>query len=194
MTKRKTCLITGANSGIGKQAAIQIATKGYRVLMGCRNRSRGKVALQEVRALSGSDAAQLVLVDLSSPESIRSMAREVEDRHEVLDVLIHNAGYFDITQKQRRLTDQGVELTWATNHLGPVLMTDLLLPALRRAEQGRILLVSSKGLVVYPNLRVNLEDVEFERCKFSVEKAYSRLSTFLSRGISIVNRSELPII
>ena len=90
----------------------------------------------------------------------------------MLDVLIHNAGNFDITQKQRCLTNEGVELTWATNHLGPVLMTDVLLPALLRAEHGRVLLVSSKGLVVYPNLRVDFLDVEFERRKFSVKKAY----------------------
>lgn len=172
MPQSKTCLITGANAGIGKQAATQLATEGHRVLMACRSRERGEPALRQVRAESRSELVELVQVDLSSSTSIRQMASEVMERHDTLDVLIHNAAAFDIAQKQRVLNDDGIELTWATNHLGPVLMTDRLLPALHNAEQGRVLLVSSKGLVVFPNLRVDLDDPEFERRKFTVQKAY----------------------
>lgn len=170
MSDAKRCLITGASSGIGKQAAIQIAAKGYRVLMACRSRERGGAAREEVRRLSGSDAVDLLLVDLSSPGSIRAMAAGLEG--ETLDVLIHNAAWFDVTKKERVLTAEGVELCWATNHLGPVLMTDLLMPALRRAAQGRVILVSSKGLAVYPGLRVDLDDPELERRRYSVQRAY----------------------
>jgi NAD(P)-dependent dehydrogenase (short-subunit alcohol dehydrogenase family) len=89
-----------------------------------------------------------------------------------LDVLIHNAATFDIRQKERVLTEEGIEKVWATNHVGPVLLTDLLLPAVKRSEQGRIITISSKGLISYPFLRVDLADAEFARRKFSVQKAY----------------------
>lgn len=172
MTDPKRCLITGANSGIGKQAAVQLAAKGFGVIMGCRSLERGKAALAEVRRQSGNDGAELVQMDLSSPASIRAAAEGLVEGGAALDVVIHNAASFDITRKQRVLTDDGVELTWATNHLGPVLLTDLLLPALRRAEQGRLILISSKGLIAHPRLRVDLEDPEFEDRKFGVQKAY----------------------
>jgi NAD(P)-dependent dehydrogenase (short-subunit alcohol dehydrogenase family) len=168
----KTCIITGANSGIGKAAAIQIAQKGVRVIMACRNQERGEVALRDVRAQSGSDAVELMIIDMSSQASIRAFADAFSARYDVLDVLIHNAAAFDIRAKKRQITDDGVESVWATNHLGPVLLTDLLLAALKRSEQGRVITISSKGLIVYPFLKVDLDDPEFEERKFSVQKAY----------------------
>ncbi|MCB9422601.1 MAG: SDR family NAD(P)-dependent oxidoreductase [Ardenticatenaceae bacterium] len=170
--KQKTGIITGANSGIGKEAAVQIAQKGYRVIMACRSQARGEAALQEVRRESGSEAVELMLVDMSLQSSIRAFAAAFLTKYEVLDVLIHNAAMFDIRQKERVLTEEGVETVWATNHVGPVLLTDLLLPAVKRSEQGRIITISSKGLTAYPFLRVDLTDPEFARRKFSVQKAY----------------------
>ena len=169
---QKTCIITGANSGIGKAAAIQIAQKGYRVIMACRSRERGEAALDDVRTESESDAVELMIVDMSSQASIRAFAEEFGARHDVLDVLIHNAAAFDVRAKTRHLTEDGIESIWATNHLGPVLLTDLLLDALKRSEQGRVITISSKGLIAYPFLKIDLEDPEFERRKFSVQKAY----------------------
>jgi NAD(P)-dependent dehydrogenase (short-subunit alcohol dehydrogenase family) len=169
---QKKCIITGANSGIGKAAAIQIAAKGYRVIMACRNKERGEAALADVQSQSGSDAVELMIVDMSSQSSIRAFAQEFKARYDVLDVLIHNAAAFDVRAKNRHMTDGGVESIWATNHLGPVYLTDLLLDALKRAEQGRVITISSKGLIAYPFLKVDLEDPEFERRKFSVQKAY----------------------
>lgn len=171
-THKKICLVTGANSGIGKQAAIQIAQEGHRVVMACRSQQRGEAALAEVKEASGSEDVELLLVDLSLQSSIREACARFLEGHDRLDVLVHNAAWFDISKKQRLSTDEGIELVWATNHLGPVLMTDLLLPALRASEQGRILFISSKGLVVYPNLKVDLEDPEFEGRKYSVQRAY----------------------
>lgn len=169
---RKTCLITGANSGIGKQAAIQIAQAGLRVVLACRNRARGEAAVVDVRQASNSESVELLPVDMSLQASVREAAATFLETHEHLDVLIHNAAFFDLTQKQRTVTQEGVETTWACNHLGPVLMTDLLRPALERADQGRVVLISSKGLVLFPNLAVDLEDPEFERRRFTVQKAY----------------------
>ncbi len=170
--RSKTCIITGANSGIGKQATIQIARQGYRVVMACRNKERGEQARQEVCEQSGSNQVDLILVDMSSTAAIRQFAEEFTSRYDRLDVLIHNAAYFDITKKKRIQTEEGIELTFATNHLGPVRMTDLLLPGLKRSEQGRLLFVSSKGLAMFPNLKVNIADPEFEMRKFTITKAY----------------------
>jgi NAD(P)-dependent dehydrogenase (short-subunit alcohol dehydrogenase family) len=170
--KQKTCIITGANSGIGKEAAVQIAQKGYRVIMACRSQARGEAALKDVRRESGSDDMELLLLDMALQSSIRVFAAEFLARYEVLDVLIHNAAMFDIRQKERVLTEEGVEKVWATNHIGPVLLTDLLLPAIKRSEQGRIITISSKGLVSYPFLQIDLADPEFSGRKFSVQKAY----------------------
>ncbi len=168
----KICVITGANSGIGKAAAIQIAQKGYRVIMACRNRERGEVALQDVRQQSGSDAVALMIVDISLQASIKTFAEAFLATYDRLDVLIQNAAAFDITQKKIAFTEEGVEKIWATNHLGPVLLNNLLLPALKQSEQGRIITISSKGLMMYPFLKVRLQDPEFRERKFSVQKAY----------------------
>ena len=169
---KKVCVITGANSGIGKAAASQIAQQGHQVIMACRNPERGETALQDVRKESGNDSVELMIVDMSLKASIKPFAEEFLAKYAVLDVLIHNAAAFDIRQKERKLTDEGVELIWATNQVGPVLLTDLLLDVLKASEQGRVITISSKGLAVYPRLKVDVADPEFAHKKFSVQKAY----------------------
>ncbi|MCP4361309.1 MAG: SDR family NAD(P)-dependent oxidoreductase [Chloroflexi bacterium] len=169
---KKICMITGSNSGIGKAAAIQIAQQGHRIIMACRSPARSEVALREVKQASGSDDIELMIVDMSLQASIHKYAAAFLAKYETLDVLIHNAAAFDIRQKKIELTAEGVEKVWATNHIGPALLTDLLLDALIRSQQGRIITVSSKGLVMYPRLQVDLEDPEFRQRKFSVQKAY----------------------
>jgi len=169
---KKICVITGANSGIGKAAAVQINQAGYHVILACRNPSRGEAALKEIRDQTGSDALELMIVDLSLQSSIRQFVQDYQTKHESLDVLIHNAAAFDVTQKEKLITGEGVECIWATNHIGPVLLTDLLIEPLKLSQQGRVLTVSSKGLIVYPFLKVDLEDPEFKERKFSVQKAY----------------------
>jgi len=169
---KKVCVITGANSGIGKAAAVQIAQQGHQVVMACRSRERGEAALQDVRRESGSDLVELMVLDMSSQASIRAFAAAFLAQYAVCDVLIHNAAAFDIRQKARKVTDEGIESIWATNHVGPVLLTNLLLEALQRSEQGRVITISSKGLAVYPFLKVDLADPEFKQRKFSVHKAY----------------------
>jgi NAD(P)-dependent dehydrogenase (short-subunit alcohol dehydrogenase family) len=170
--KQKVCIITGGNSGIGKAAAIQIAQQGHKVIIACRSQQRGTAALADIRQQANSDDVELMLVDMSLQSSIHAFAQAFLARCEVLDVLIHNAAVFDIRQKQIAFTEEGVEKIWATNHVGPVLLTDLLLDAIKRSEQGRIMTISSKGLVTYPFLKVDLDDPEFQKRKFSVQKAY----------------------
>ena len=170
--RKKVCVITGANAGIGKQAAIQMARAGYTVVMGCRSRERGEAALADIQQQSGSGDVALLLVDVSLMESVRQFAEEVLRRFPVIDVLIHNAAIFDVSQKQAVWTAEGHETVWMTNHINPVYLTDLLLSALAQSENGRILTVASKGLLAVPGLKVDLRDPEFTKRKFSMAKAY----------------------
>ena len=169
---KKVCIITGANAGIGKQAAIQMARAGYCVVMGCRSPERGEKALAEVRQVSQSDDVLLMHVDLSLIASVKRFAREVTKRFDTVDVLIHNAAVFDISQKQAVITSEGYESVWMTNHVNPVYLTELLLEPLKRSGNGRIITVASKGLLAMPGLQVDLKDPEFKTRKFSMAKAY----------------------
>ncbi|PKO14458.1 MAG: dehydrogenase [Chloroflexi bacterium HGW-Chloroflexi-10] len=171
MTK-KLCIITGANSGIGKQAAIQIAAQGYQVIIGCRNKERGEVALNEIKEISKSGNVELILLDMSLKSSILSFSNTIKEKYDKADVLIHNAAVFDIAQKSSIVTSEGYETIWMTNHISPVYLTDLLLDLLRKSDDPRILTVSSKGLLAMPMLKVDLVDPEFKTGKFAVNKAY----------------------
>ena len=90
----------------------------------------------------------------------------------MLDAVVHNAATFDYAQKVQTASLDGVEAVWATNHLGAVLLTDRLLPALEKSEQGRVVFISSKGLAVSPGLRIDVDDVEFKRRTWTVTKAH----------------------
>jgi len=169
-TVKKICLITGANAGIGKAAAIQIAQKGYRVIAGCRNKERGETALAEIKQQSKSDDVELMIIDMASQKSIRAAVDALT--YSRLDVLIHNAADFDISRKNPVYSSDKIETVWATNHLGPVLLTDILIDRLKKSEQGRVITIASKGLVVHPFLKVSIDDPEFKNRRFSVQKAY----------------------
>lgn len=169
---KKICLITGANSGIGKAAAIQISQEGYHVIIACRNRLRGEFALKEIKEKSKSEDVELMIVDMSLQSSIRNFAIAFLGKYDCLDVLIHNAALFDISEKNPVITKDGIESVWATNHIGPVLLTELLMEPLKNSHQGRVITISSKGLLTFPFLKVDLADPEFRSHKFSVVKAY----------------------
>ena len=168
----KTCFITGANAGIGKAAAIQLAKEGFYMIIGCRNLKRGKAALNEIKERAESEYVELVQIDLSSTQSILKAVETIITKHQKLDVLINNAAAFDISQKKLEKSVDGIETIWATNHIGPVRLTFELLDLLQKSSQGRIITIASKGLLMYPNLKVNLDDPEFKQRKFSVAKAY----------------------
>lgn len=169
---KKTCLITGGNAGIGKAAALQLAKSGFHVAIGCRNKGRGESALKEIRAASPQGLGDLILLDMSSKESIRAAARKLGDLFKALDVLIHNAADFDLSRKTVVNSADGIEITWATNHIGPVLLTDLLMGKLKESEQGRVITIASQGLVMHPNMKVFLSDPEYRNRPFSVANAY----------------------
>jgi len=167
----KIIIITGSNSGIGKAAALQLAGLGATVIMACRSLERGAQAREEVCLQSGSDKVELMQVDMASQASIRKFAAEVKAKFSRLDVLIHNAANFDQSLKRPVLTEDGVETIFATNHLGVFLMTDLLLDLLKASAPSRVITVASKGLVAYPFLDIEFDNLNGEK-KFSAQHAY----------------------
>ena len=169
---KKICIITGANSGIGKAAATRIARGGVYTVLACRSQTKGEAALREVKAASESRDVELMIVDMAQQASVRDFANAFLAKHDRLDILINNAAIFDITQRSAVFTDEGIESVWATNHLGPVLLTSRLWNGLKRSEQGRVITVGSKGLLAKPFLKVSLEDPEFRTRPFRVANAY----------------------
>src|SRR3990167_6157395 len=125
----KICLVTGANSGIGKEIALSLATAGVHVIMVCRNAIKGKAALEEIEAKSGSNAIDLLIADLSSQTDIRLLAKTIHERYSKINILINNAG---LVLSKRMLSADNIEMTLATNYLGPFLLTQLLLDLLER--------------------------------------------------------------
>jgi NAD(P)-dependent dehydrogenase (short-subunit alcohol dehydrogenase family) len=169
--KNKVVLITGANSGIGKAASLQLARCGATLVMACRSLERGTRAFDEVRARSTNAQVHLIQVDMSSQDSIREFARKFQDQFQHLHVLIHNAANFDQTQKKPVLTPDGVETVFATNHLGPFLLTHLLLKQLKTSAPSRIITVASKGLISYPRLDIEFDNLNGQR-KYNLQHAY----------------------
>ena len=138
----RLCLITGANSGIGRITALELAKKGFDILMLCRNLDKARPVRQEIKAVSQTRRVDLIQCDVASQESVVQAAREIIDRYDHLDVLLNNAGlYLD----QPQFSPEGIELTFATNHLGPFLLTNLLLDLLQKGQHARVVTVSSEA-------------------------------------------------
>jgi len=131
--KDKIILVTGATDGIGKQTAIELARLGATVLLHGRSVERGKAAMDEIRQNTGSDRLDYVAADLSSQKQIRALADQVRERYDRLHVLINNAA---VVMNTRQLTEDGLEMTLAVNHLAPFLLTHLLLDMLSQ-KRGR---------------------------------------------------------
>lgn len=161
----KVCMITGANSGIGKEIAVQLARLGNQIVMVCRNEERGKKALEEIRNRSGNSKIHLLIADLGNLSSIKPMVDQFSAKFSRLDVLINNAGVF--TQKRTTSTD-GFEMIFAVAHLGHFYLTLLLLDMLKKSAPARIINVSSD---IHRFFTINFDDLMFEK-KFASQKAY----------------------
>ncbi len=133
-------VITGGNSGIGKEAAVALAGLGATTVITARNQAKGQAALDEIRDRSGSDTAQVRALDLGDFASISAFSAEFHEQFDRLDVLVNNAGAI-LTQRQ--VTAQGFETTFGVNHLGHFLLTDLLLDRLQSSAPSRIVNVAS---------------------------------------------------
>jgi retinol dehydrogenase 14 len=137
----KVALVTGGTSGIGKATAMALAAMGADVVVVGRDRERGEKAAAEIRAQTGGKV-DLALADLSSQAEVRALAEEFKRRYDRLDVLVNNAG---LVQSTRTETADGLETTFATNHLAPFLLTNLLLDLLKKSAPSRVVTVSSEA-------------------------------------------------
>lgn len=136
---QKIVIITGANSGIGKAAAMRFAKEGYNVVMACRNLEKSESVRQEIMNLTKNDHVDLMKVDMSSFRSIETFCTGFAEKYDKLDILIHNAGYFRHGEKEYQISPDNIELSFATNALGPFLMTRLLEEMLKKSEDARVL-------------------------------------------------------
>lgn len=137
----KVCLITGANSGIGKATAKKLATLGAYIIMVCRNEDRAESAKQEIIKDSGHQGVEIMLADLALQHDVREVAAQCTGQFDQLDLLINNAG---MIPSERQETPEGIEKTLAVNHLAPFLLTNLLMDLLNGAPAARVINVSSE--------------------------------------------------
>jgi len=155
--KSKTVLITGASSGIGKEAAIRLAEMGANILLVCRPSPHATTAHENVTRAAKGGKVELLTADLSSQAEVRSLAQVIQSRYTKLDVLLNNAGALFA---ERTITADGIERTFATNHLAYFLLTHLLLDLLKRSAPARIVSVSSGAQA--PGI-MNWEDLLWEK-------------------------------
>lgn len=163
----KTCIVTGASSGIGKVTARELTRMGADVVLVCRDRGRGEAARQEIAAAAGREP-DLLLADLSCQAAIRGLAAEIRGRYRRLDVLVNNAG---LIVGERQLSPDGIELTFATNHLGYFLLTTLLVDLLRASAPARVVNVASEAHRFGPGL--DFDDLQGQKGYRSL-RAYGR--------------------
>jgi NAD(P)-dependent dehydrogenase (short-subunit alcohol dehydrogenase family) len=166
----RTILVTGANSGLGLRSAEALASRGARVLMGCRNLEKAAVALEAVKKVAAYAAPEIVPLDLADLDDVRACAQRLTDELDQLDVLMNNAGVMAIPHQR---TKQGFEMQFGTNHLGHFALTGLLLPLLRRAHASRVVSVSS---VVHRTGRIRFNDWE--------KKGYSRWFPYIQSKLA----------
>jgi NAD(P)-dependent dehydrogenase (short-subunit alcohol dehydrogenase family) len=164
----KICLITGATSGIGLESARALARQGATVVLSGRDQGRGEAALAEVRRTVPDAKLDLMLADLTSLASVRKLAQDFQARYSRLDVLLNNAG---LILDRRKVTTDGFEATFATNHLAHFLLTNLLLDMLKSSGTARVVNVSSEGHR-FVSLGF-LDDLQAERGSYSGTTVYS---------------------
>jgi NAD(P)-dependent dehydrogenase (short-subunit alcohol dehydrogenase family) len=165
----RRALVTGGSSGVGEAVCEGFAAAGAQVHMLVRNPGRGEeaVARIESRLPGAREAIEIEVCDLSDLSEIRRFAESFQARHERLDLLVHNAG---VLPQERTHTPDGVELTFATNVLGPFLLTSLLLPALLDGAPSRVITVSSGGMYT---ARLRADDVQLESEEFDGPRFYA---------------------
>ena len=163
----KTVSITGANTGIGKETAIDLARREARVILACRSVERGEKAAVEARERSGNENAMFRQLDLSSLASVRQFSAKILEEEPRIDILINNAGVCFLPYQ---VSEDGYEMHLAVNHLGHFLLTNLLLDRIKEAPSDRIINVLS---IIYRFGKVNFDDLNSEQ-SYGVIRAYSQ--------------------
>lgn len=165
----RSFMITGANSGIGKDAAVFLAKKGATVHMVCRSETRGEEARKEITEVSGNERVKLHLLDMSHPRKVWEFVEKFSSSSEPIHVLINNAGCMVNT---REVDEDGLEKNFATNALGTYILTSGLIPILLKQESPRVVTVSSGGMLVQ---KLDVKDLQFEKMNpFDGTMAYAQ--------------------
>lgn len=167
----KKCIITGGNSGIGYQAAKQLADKGWQVTIFCRSKERAESACETIISETGNSHVSYLLADLSDLTSTKTAIENYIQTQGALDVLINNAADFDLSIKQPVLTKDGLEKQFATNVVAPFLLSQSFISLLKESESGRILNISSQGLQAYPFIKLNFDNLKGEQ-SYTPSKTY----------------------
>lgn len=163
----RVCMVTGANSGIGKIIARELAQSGATVIMVCRDHEKGEKAREEICAGRKNLSIELMIADFSSLDSVRRLVRDFKTRHDKLHLLINNAG---LIIGKRVATTDNLETTFQVNYLSHFLLTNLLLNTLKQSAPSRIVNVSS---VAHFRGHMEMDDLQGEK-EFSAMKSYSQ--------------------
>ena len=175
----KKVIITGGNSGIGYQAAKQLAEKGWSVTLFCRRKEAAEQDCEKIRQQTGNPHVDYILVDLSEMKSIRKAVEQYIQKEQTLDVLINNAADFDLSVRKAILTKDGLEKQFATNVVAPFLLSILLKDLLEKSESGRIINISSQGLMLYPFMKLDFENL-------AGQKHYSSAKTYYQNKLALL--------
>ncbi len=158
----KTVIITGGNSGIGYQASKQLAKLEYRVIMICRNKQAAQKACDSIRTETTNLHVDYIIADLADSEEVKTIALELMKSDCTIDVLINNAADFDITNKVAQFNEKNIEKQFATNVVAPFILSEYLMPKIQES-QGKIINISSQGLMVYPNMRLQFDNLNAQQ-------------------------------
>jgi len=162
----KTALVTGATDGIGRETALALARGGATLYLHGRDPLRCSKAREDLVATTGAERVHTVIADFGTLAGIRHCAREMQQRTPVLDVLVNNAGVY---MRRRQLTPDGLEMTFAVNHIAPYLLTALLMPLLMHAPSARVITVSS---IAHSRAHVDFDNLQGEK-SFNPYQAYA---------------------
>jgi NAD(P)-dependent dehydrogenase (short-subunit alcohol dehydrogenase family) len=163
----RVLVVTGANTGLGYETALSLAKKGATVVMACRSISKANAAKKAILHEVPNATLDVIQLDLSSMQSIRSMAHEYQQKYDQLDVLINNAG---VMMTPYTKTEDGFELQFMSNYLGHFLLTGLLLPVILKTPESRIVSLSS---VIHKRGKINFDDLQSEK-SYSAQNAYGQ--------------------
>ena len=164
---QKTCIVTGASSGIGKETSKKLAELGATVVMVCRDQKRGERAMSEIKAAHNNARVDLLIADFASLDSVRALAKDFLTKYDTLQVLVNNAGRVNV---MRSVTVDGFEATFQVDYLSHFLLTNLLLEVLKKSAPSRIVNVSSAS---HYGGHLAFEDLQMVR-GYGVMKAYSQ--------------------
>ena len=169
--KRRVCLITGATDGVGRATALELARKGFHVVIAARNATKAEALKREIEA-EAEGSAEYIVADLASLAEVRELGAAFRRRHATLDALVNNAGVF---LRERTVTADGYETTFQVNYLSHFLLTRLLLDELQKSEQGRIINLSSS---VHSAGKLDPGNLQSEK-RFSVFGTYAATKLFM---------------